>query len=117
MKRTEIKSLWRHPNFLKLWAGQTVSLFGSQISLLAIPLTAVLILNATALQMGILTATAAVPYLLFGLVAGVWVDRLRQSIGLQKTLVIAAISELLACLWIFFSPIRRLHEENKLTEK
>ncbi len=78
MKREEIKSLWRHPNFIKLWAGQTVSLFGSQISLLAIPLTAVLILNATPLQMGILTAAEAVPYLLFGLVAGVWVDRLRR---------------------------------------
>src|SRR6266566_451364 len=78
MKREEIKSLWRHPNFIKLWAGQTVSLFGSQISLLAIPLTAVLILNATPLQMGILTAAEAFPYLLFGLVAGVWVDRLRR---------------------------------------
>ncbi len=78
MKRAEIKSLWRHPNFIKLWAGQTVSLFGSQISLLAIPLTAVLVLNATPLQMGILTAIEAVPYLLFGLVAGVWVDRLRR---------------------------------------
>ena len=78
MKPEEIKSLWRHPNFIKLWAGQTVSLFGSQISLLAIPLTAVLILNATPLEMGILTAAEAVPYLLFGLVAGVWVDRLRR---------------------------------------
>jgi MFS family permease len=78
MKHAEIKNLWRHSNFIKLWAGQTVSLFGSQISLLAIPLTAVLILNATPLQMGILTATEAVPYLLFGLVAGVWVDRLRR---------------------------------------
>jgi hypothetical protein len=74
MKRAEIKSLWRHPNFIKLWAGQTVSLFGSQISLLAIPLTAVLVLNATPLQMGILTAIEAVPYLLFGLVTGVWVE-------------------------------------------
>ncbi len=78
MKPAHYKSLWRHADFLQLWGGQTVSLFGSQISLLAIPLTAVLILNATALQMGLLTATEAVPYLLFGLVAGVWVDRLRR---------------------------------------
>jgi MFS family permease len=78
MKREEIKSLWHHPNFIKLWAGQTVSLFGSQISLLAIPLTAVLTLNATPLQMGILTAAEAAPYLLFGLVAGVWVDRFHK---------------------------------------
>ena len=70
--------LWRHPDFIKLWAGQTVSLFGSQISLLALPLTAVLILGATPLQMGILTAAGSVPTLLFGLLAGVWVDRLRR---------------------------------------
>jgi hypothetical protein len=39
--------LWRNPEFLKLWAGQTISLFGSQISVLAIPLTAALVLHAT----------------------------------------------------------------------
>ena len=53
--------LWRHPDFLKLWAGQSVSLFGSQVSLLAIPLTAVLVLNASPLQMGLLTAVGAAP--------------------------------------------------------
>jgi len=52
VKSSRLAGLWRHQNFLKLWAGQTVSLFGSQISLLAIPLTAVLVLNATALQCG-----------------------------------------------------------------
>lgn len=85
MKPGHNKSLWRHADFLKLWGGQTVSLFGSQISLLAIPLTAVLVLNVNALQMGILTATEAVPYLLFGLVAGVWVDRLHR-----RTILIVA---------------------------
>jgi hypothetical protein len=46
--------LWRHPEFLKLWAGETISRFGSEISLLAIPLTAALVLNASPSQMGLL---------------------------------------------------------------
>ena len=78
MKSSRLTGLWHHPDFLKLWAGQTVSLFGSQISLLAIPLTAVLVLNATAIQMGILMALGTLPTLLFGLFAGVWVDRLHR---------------------------------------
>ena len=76
LKRLRLAGLWHHPDFLKFWAGQTVSLFGSQISLLALPLTAVLVLKATPFQMGVLTALGAVPTLLFGLIAGVWVDRL-----------------------------------------
>ncbi len=77
-QRVKLTGLWRHPDFLKLWAGQTISLFGSQISLLAIPLTAVLFLGATPLQMGILTAVGSLPTLLFGLLAGVWMDRSRK---------------------------------------
>ncbi len=71
-------SLWRHPDFLKLWAGQSVSLLGDQVSFLALPLTAVLFLRANAFQMGILTAAGSVPALFFALIAGVWVDRLRR---------------------------------------
>jgi MFS family permease len=78
LKRFRLVGLWHHPDFLKFWTGQTISLFGSQISILALPLTAVLILKATAFQMGILTALGAIPTLLFGLIAGVWVDRLRK---------------------------------------
>ena len=76
--RSQPVGVLRHPNFLKFWTGQTVSLFGSQISLLALPLTAVLLLKATAFQMGVLTALGALPTLLVGLMAGVWVDRLRK---------------------------------------
>ena len=78
-----------------MWGGQTVSLFGSQVSLLAIPLTAVLVLNATALQMGILTALGTLPTLLFGLFAGVWVDRLHR----RPILIVADAGRfLLLCL-------------------
>ncbi len=71
-------SLWRHAGFLTLWAGQTVSLFGSRITLLALPLTAVLRLHAGAAQMGLLVAAGSAPWLVVGLPAGVWVDRLRR---------------------------------------
>jgi predicted MFS family arabinose efflux permease len=70
--------LFRQPEFLKLWAGQTISLVGSQVTQLALGLTAAAILQATPAEMGILGTLASVPYLLFGLVAGVWVDRLRR---------------------------------------
>ena len=70
--------LWRHRDFVRLWAGQTVSLIGSQITLLALPLTAILALGASAFQMGLLQAATYLPWLLFGLFAGVWVDRLRR---------------------------------------
>jgi MFS family permease len=77
--------LWRHADFMKLWTGQTVSKFGSTITREALPLTALLILGATPLQMGLLAAVATAPALLLGLVAGVWVDRLHR-----RPLMIAA---------------------------
>lgn len=77
-RRLSLGVLWRHPDFLKLWAGQTISLVGDQVSLLAIPLTAVIFLKANAFQMGVLTAAGSAPALLLALIAGVWVDRLRR---------------------------------------
>lgn len=76
--RDRFTGLWQHPDFLKLWIAQTISHFGTQISLLTIPLTAVLTLDATAFEMGVLTAMSQAPFLLVGLLAGVWVDRLRR---------------------------------------
>ncbi len=71
-------TLWRHPDFLRLWIGQTISLFGSRFSGLALPLIAALTLRASPGEMGILSAVGTAPFLLIGLVAGVWVDRLRR---------------------------------------
>ncbi|WP_052890135.1 MFS transporter [Thermogemmatispora carboxidivorans] len=73
-------SLWRHPNFLKLWIGQSVSLFGDQITLLAVPLVAVVTLHVPAAQLGFLGATETAPILVLGLMAGVWVDRLPRRL-------------------------------------
>lgn len=69
--------LWGNRDFLKLWSGQSLSLFGSQVTLFALPLVAVVMLNATPGQMGLLGALARAPFLLF-LFAGVWADRYRR---------------------------------------
>ncbi len=71
-------SLWKNQDFLKFWAGQTISVFGSAITALALPLTAVSTLNVTAAQMGLLNAAETLPFLLVGLFAGVWIDRSRR---------------------------------------
>ena len=55
-------SIWRSPAFVRLWAGQTVSLFGSEITAIALPLTAALVLGATPPEMGVLIAAEALPY-------------------------------------------------------
>jgi MFS family permease len=70
--------LWRHPDFLRFWTGETLSLFGSQVTVLALPLTAVLTLRATPVQMGVLDAALFAPFLVVTLFAGVWVDRVRR---------------------------------------
>lgn len=70
--------LWRHPDFLKLWTGQTISELGSRITRDGLPLLAVITLGATPMQMGLLSAFGSVPVLLVGLAAGVWVDRMRR---------------------------------------
>ena len=61
--------------FRRFWLGQTISLFGDQVSLIAVPLVAVLVLDANAAQMGYLIAAELMPNLLFALHAGAWVDR------------------------------------------
>lgn len=67
-----------HRDFNLLWGGETVSELGSQVSLLAIPLLAVKTLHATTFEMGLLTAASTAAFLIVGLPAGVWVDRVRR---------------------------------------
>ena len=64
-----------HPDFRRLWAAQSVSLIGSEVTTLALPLAAALVLKASPVQMGLLAAAAQAPFLLFSLLAGVWIDR------------------------------------------
>ncbi len=65
-------------DFLRLWGGQTASMLGTQVGLVALPLTAALYLDAGPAQMGLLTAAGTAPYLLLGLPAGVRIDRRRR---------------------------------------
>lgn len=71
----ETPPLLRQPEFLKLWAAQSISQIGDQITYLALPLVAVLTLDASAAQMGLLVAAELMPALLFSLMAGVWIER------------------------------------------
>ncbi|MBS2535226.1 MFS transporter [Catenulispora sp. NF23] len=69
------RSLWRHRDFLLLWGGQSVSEIGSSVTVLALPLAAVVLLDASTFQVGLLTAMSTVPFLLVALPAGALVDR------------------------------------------
>ncbi len=76
--RPRIPDLLHERPFRDFWIGQTISLLGDQISLLAIPLVGVLVLRASATEMGYLIAAGLVPSLLFSLFAGAWLDRRGQ---------------------------------------
>jgi MFS family permease len=71
--------LWRHGDFVKLWSAETVSQFGTQVSLLALPLVAILVLDSSAFAVAVLGTIEFLPFILFALPAGVWVDRLRRK--------------------------------------
>ncbi len=92
------KSLWRHQDFLKLWSAQTTSVFGSELASLAYPLTAIVVLQATTFQVGLLQATGAASAALVGLFAGVIVDRVSR-----KPLLVAA--DLARALLAFSIPL------------
>ena len=98
--RPTAPSLWRHPDFLKLWVGDTISQFGSQITFLAIPLTAAVLLGATPFEMGLLGTIEMLPFLLISLPAGVWVDRLpRRRILISGDLVRAVALGTIPGVW------------------
>jgi MFS family permease len=84
-------SLWRHADFMKLWAGQTVSELGSVVTRTAIPLVALLVLGAGPSEMAGLVVSASFGVLLVGFFAGAWVDRLRRRPLLISADVIRAV--------------------------
>jgi MFS family permease len=71
-------SLWRHPDFLRLWTAESISQVGTQVTQLALPLAAIVVLEATPFEVALLGTVAFLPFILLGLPAGVWVDRLRR---------------------------------------
>jgi MFS family permease len=76
--RPAFTGLWRHPDFLKLWSAETISQFGTQVSFIAIPLVALLVLQASAFEVALLSTIEFLPFILFTLPAGVWIDRMRR---------------------------------------
>src|SRR5688500_7856086 len=71
--------LWRHRDFLKLWSAETISQFGSAVDDLAIGFVAIVFLDASAFEVAVLGTLNFLPFILFTLPAGVWVDRLRKK--------------------------------------
>lgn len=93
MIHSPVRSRWgllAHRNFRLLWLGETVSKFGTSITTVALPLVGVIELNASPFVIGLLTAAVWLPWLVFGLPAGVWVGRLpRRGIMLTCNVVSA----------------------------
>ena len=71
-------ALWRHREFRRLWGAQAVSELGSQVTLLALPLTALFALRARPYEVALLATAGSLPSLAFGIPAGVWIDRVRR---------------------------------------
>ena len=92
--------LWWNADFLKLWTGQSISEFGSQVSQLAIPWLAAVGLHASAFQFSLLGVLGFLPFILFALPAGVWVDRLqRRPILIFGDASRAVLLALIPILW------------------
>jgi MFS family permease len=90
------RSLWRHGNFMKLWTAHTVTQVGDEITQFALPLTAIITLEATPFQIGLLGTFQFLPFILLTIPAGVWVDRMRRKpilIGadLGRALILSSI--------------------------
>jgi MFS family permease len=88
------------PTYRRLWASTLISSFGSQVTLLAIPLTAAVLLQASPTQMGVLTAMEIVPFALLSLPSGVWLDRVRKlPVYVVGELTIAATVTCVPIAW------------------
>jgi MFS family permease len=103
--RLPTTGLWANRAFMNLWSAESIAQFGSQLSPVAIPLLAVLTLDASPFEMGLLTAANGIPVLLFGFFAGVWVDRLPRKplmmaadIGRALTMLVIPVAALLDIL-------------------
>jgi MFS family permease len=105
-------SLWRHRDFVKIWSAATVSILGSQVTILALPFIALTMLGASVFQVSLLAAVEMLPFLLFTLPAGAWLDRVRRrpvlvaaDIGRGLVLLsipVAYVADMLTIWQLFF---------------
>jgi MFS family permease len=72
------RSLWRHPDYMRIWSAASISLMGTQVSQIAIPFIAVVVLRASTFQVALLAAVEMLPFILVALPAGAWLDRVRR---------------------------------------
>ena len=72
-----LQGLWRHADFMRVWSAAGISAVGSQVTLLALPLTAILVLHASAFEVAAISTAVTLPNVL-GIAAGVWLDRVRR---------------------------------------
>ncbi|GAB4036089.1 MAG: MFS transporter [Rubrivivax sp.] len=93
--------LLRDATYRRLWTSILISSFGGQITMLALPLTAAVLLKATPMQMGLLTAMEIVPFALLSLPAGVWLDRVRKLpvYVAGETLIALAVASVPLAWW------------------
>src|SRR5688572_9713031 len=92
--------LLRDRLYRRLWISILISSFGSQITMLAIPLTAAVLLHATPTQMGLLTAMEIAPFVLFSLPSGVWLDRVRKlPVYVAGELTVALVLATVPAAW------------------
>jgi MFS family permease len=111
MKLKRPGGLWLHRDFRSLWAAETISVFGTGISQLALPLVAVITLEASAFEVALLGVIEFAPFILISLPAGVWVDRLRRrpllvTADLGRALLLASIP---AAYWLDVLTIWQLY--------
>ena len=90
--------LLRDAVYRRLWLSILISSFGGQVTLLALPLTAAVLLHASPTQMGVLTAAEIIPFVLFSLPSGVWLDRMRK-------LPVYVLGEILIALTVMSVPV------------
>lgn len=90
--RPRLSPIWKHRDFRRLWIGETISEVGGSLSHFALPIVAVVTLQVTPGQMGLMRGLGSVPNVLIGLLAGAWVDRVRrQRLLIGLNLVAAAL--------------------------
>jgi MFS family permease len=92
--------LLRDPEYRRLWTSILISSFGAQVTMLALPLTAAVLLQASPTQMGLLTAMELVPFVLFSLPVGVWLDRVRKlPVYVSGLAIVAALLASVPMAW------------------